>query len=93
MDIYIIGIILSPFFIEVGIMLFLGVVMFKIVTLPVEINASKRALVELENGISPKEKLQPDNSMLNVAALTYIVATLVDISQFLRLISMSSRRR
>lgn len=86
------GIIVSSFFIEVGIMLFIGIVIFQIVTLPVELNASRRALTELENGISPREKLQPAKSMLNAAALTYIASTLVAISQLLRLISMSNRR-
>lgn len=86
------GIILSSVFIEVGIMLFIGVVVFQIVTLPVELNASKRALVELENGISPREKLKPAKSMLSAAALTYIAATLVAVSQLLRLLSMRNRR-
>ncbi len=86
------GIIVSSFFIEVGIMLFLGVVVFQIVTLPVEFNASKRALLELEEGIAPSDTLAPAKSMLSAAALTYVAATLVAVSQLLRLLSISNRR-
>ncbi len=73
----ILGFIISPFFIEVGIMLFLGVVLFQIITLPVEINASRRALLQLENGILSYDKLGPSKEMLKAAALTYVASTLV----------------
>lgn len=87
------GIIVSSFFIDVGIILFISIVLFQLVTLPVEFNASKRALVELESGISPREKLSPAKSMLSAAAFTYVAATLVAVAQLLRLLSMSGRRR
>ena len=45
------GLIISPFLLEVGIMLYLAVVLFQVVTLPAEFNASRRALYQLENGI------------------------------------------
>lgn len=83
----------SPFFIEIGIALFLGVVLFQIVTLPVEFNASKRALLQLEDGISPRENIKPAKEVLNAAALTYVAATLVAIGELLRLLSMANRRR
>lgn len=89
----ILGIVVGSIFIEVGILLFLGVVIFQVVTLPVEFNASKRALVELENGIAPREKIKPAKSMLNAAAFTYVASTLVAVTQLLRLLSMSDRRR
>ncbi len=89
----ILGILISPFLIEVGILLFLGVVLFQVVTLPVEFNASKRALLELEKGISPKDKISPAKSMLNAAAFTYVASTLVAVSQLLRLLTMTNRRR
>ena len=87
------GFIVSSFFINVGILMFLAIVTFQVVTLPVEFNASKRALLELEDGISPRESLSPAKSMLNAAAFTYVAATLVAVAQLLRLLSSSNRRR
>lgn len=89
----VLGLLLGWIFVEIGVILFLGVVLFQVVTLPVEFDASKRALVELENGISPRENLSGAKSMLNAAAFTYVASTLVAISQLLRLLSISNRRR
>ena len=89
----ILGFIISPFFIEVGIMLFLGVVLFQIITLPVEINASRRALLQLENGILSYDKLGPSKEMLKAAALTYVASTLVAVGELLRLLFMTRGRR
>lgn len=79
-------------FINIGILLFLGVVLFQIITLPVELNASKRALVQLENGISPVENLKPAKQVLRAAALTYVAATLTAIAELLRILYMTKRR-
>ncbi|MDR7869890.1 MAG: zinc metallopeptidase [Tissierellaceae bacterium] len=87
------GFLVSPFLIEVGIALFLGVVLFQLVTLPVELNASRRALLQLEDGISPSQSLRPAKSMLNAAALTYVAATLTAIAELLRLLAIVNRRR
>ncbi len=46
----ILGLLIEPFLLEVGIALYLAVVLFQIITLPVEVNASRRALAQLENG-------------------------------------------
>ena len=89
----VLGFIVSSFFIDIGIVMFLSIVGFQVVTLPVEFNASKRALLELEDGISPREALSPAKSMLSAAAFTYVAATLVAVAQLLRLLSMSNRRR
>lgn len=86
------GIILESFVYELGIILYLGVVLFQVITLPVEINASRRALMQLENGIISKDEIRGSKKVLSAAALTYIAATLVAIGQLLRLISMSNRR-
>lgn len=88
----ILGFIISPFFIDIGIALFLGVVLFQVITLPVEFNASKRALVQLENGILPQENLRPAKQVLNAAALTYVAATLTAVGQLLRILFMTRRR-
>jgi len=88
-----IGMIISPFFIDIGIALFLGVVLFQIVTLPVEFNASKRALEQLEAGIIDEESARGSNKVLNAAALTYVAATIVALAELLRLLAIFNRRR
>ena len=88
-----IGFAISPFFIQLGIALFLSVVIFQIVTLPVEFNASSRALLQLENGIMARDKIKPAKEVLKAAALTYVAATLVAIGQLLRLLALTNRRR
>lgn len=88
-----IGFLISPFFIDLGIVLFLSVVLFQVITLPVEFNASKRALVQLENGIIPRENIKPSKEVLNAAALTYVAATLTAIGELLRILYMTRRRR
>lgn len=88
------GLIMSAdFLVNLGIALFLAVVLFQLITLPVEFNASNRALVQLENGIAPRENLRPAKKVLNAAALTYVAATLVAIGELLRLLSLTNRRR
>ncbi len=88
----ILGFLISPFFIDIGIALFLGVVLFQVITLPVEYNASRRALVQLENGILPQENLKPAKQVLNAAALTYVAATLTAVGELLRILFMTRRR-
>ncbi|MBC7088263.1 MAG: zinc metallopeptidase [Tissierellales bacterium] len=89
----IIGFIISPFFIDLGIALFMAAVLFQVVTLPVEFNASKRALEQLENGVISRDQSSHVKSMLNAAALTYVAATLVAIAELLRLLAITNRRR
>ncbi|MCR2042571.1 zinc metallopeptidase [Anaerosalibacter massiliensis] len=86
------GFLISPFLIEVGIILYLAIVLFQIVTLPVEFNASRRALYQLDTGIVTSDEIGPAKKVLKAAALTYVAATLVAIGQLLRLMSLSSRR-
>ncbi|WP_399324505.1 zinc metallopeptidase [Tissierella sp.] len=76
-----------------GIILFSSVVLFQIITLPVEFNASNRALLQLENGIVEMDKIKPAKKVLKAAALTYVAATLVAIGELLRLLAMTNRRR
>lgn len=87
------GLVIEPFLLELGIMLYLAVVLFQVITLPVEINASKRALHQLENGFIYEDEVRPSKKVLSAAALTYVAATLVAIAQLLRLMAMSNRRR
>lgn len=57
----------GQFMIKTGILLYLGVVAFQIVTLPVEINASRRALAQLESGILTADELKPTKKVLDAA--------------------------
>ena len=82
---------------KLGVLLFSGVLVFQLITLPVEFDASARALKMLEetNTLSSGE-LVGAKKVLDAAALTYVAATLMSALQVLRLIaivSMSSRRR
>jgi Zn-dependent membrane protease YugP len=88
-----IGMIISPFFIDLGIALFVGVVLFQFVTLPVEFNASKRALEQLEAGIIDGDSARGSKKVLNAAALTYVAATVVALAELLRLLAVFNRRR
>lgn len=80
--------------INLGILLFTAVVLFQVITLPVEFNASSRALNQLDNyNILYKEELYKAKKVLSAAALTYVAATLMAISQLLRLIVMTRDSR
>lgn len=82
------------FIVNLGIMMFSLAVLFQIVTLPVEINASKRALASLESsGVLYDDEIKDARKVLYAAALTYIAATLTSILSLLRLIFIAQRRR
>lgn len=76
--------------IDLGIALFAATVVFQLITLPVEFDASKRAVVELQNGIVQQNEIGPVKEVLNAAALTYVAAALASLGQLIRL--MGSRR-
>lgn len=77
---------------KLGILLFSASVLFQIVTLPVEFNASSRALVQLENmGILEGKEVGQSRKVLTAAALTYVAAALTSVLQLLRLIAISQR--
>lgn len=87
------GIFFDNFFGQIGIVLFLIIVIFQVVTLPVEYNASNRALAELSHVGASEADLQSSKKMLNAAALTYLAAMLTALAQLLRLISIFGGRR
>ncbi len=76
-----------------GIYLFSAAVIFQIITLPVELNASSRAIVALQSYdlVSPGEE-EGAKRVLSAAALTYVAATVMAISQLLRLLLIRGRR-
>lgn len=86
------GLFFSSFFLKVGIALFAITVLFQIVTLPVEFDASRRAQKELAQRILNTEDLKGSRKVLEAAALTYIASTIVAIGQLLRLLALSRRR-
>lgn len=80
--------------IDVGIILFSAVVAFQLITLPVEFNASKRALNVLDGqGILEGEELIGAKKVLSAAAMTYVASAAVAIANLLRLLSLTNRRR
>ncbi|MCX4255976.1 MAG: zinc metallopeptidase [Oscillospiraceae bacterium] len=80
--------------IPVGIFLYTGVVLFQAVTLPVEFNASRRALKTLdENVILYKSEVKMAKKVLTAAAMTYVAAMFSSLMSLLRLILLSSRNR
>ncbi len=77
---------------NIGILLYSAAVLFTLVTLPVEFNASRRAMVQLENkSILVADELAGARKVLNAAALTYVAAALMAILQLARLILISRR--
>ena len=88
-----IGFVMTGPFLKIGILLFSASVLFQIVTLPVEFNASRRALVQIGNeGILEGKEIKEGKDVLTAAALTYVAAALVSVLQLLRLIAISQRR-
>ena len=78
-----------------GIALFALAVLFAIITLPVEFNASKRALAALEaNGyLQPGEEMRGAKKVLSAAAMTYVASAFMAIMQLLRLLAIAGVRR
>ena len=80
--------------ITIGIWLFIAVVFFQFITLPVEFNASRRALNTLKNDqILIGEEYTGAKKVLTAAALTYVGALLVAVGNLLRLLALTGRRR
>lgn len=84
----------TPFLVDAGIILFSAVVFFQLVTLPVEFNASSRALAILEDSYFLEgSEIKSARKVLSAAALTYVASALVSVMQLLRLIILSNNRR
>ena len=82
------------FLIDLGILLFSAVVVFQLVTLPVEFNASRRALSVIETrGIVSDEERRGARRVLTAAAMTYVAALAVSVGNLLRLLMIRDRRR
>lgn len=85
---------MSMTFINLGIILFSLAVIFQLVTLPVEFNASRRALVMLrDQGILGAQELKSTRKVLSAAALTYVASAAAAILQLLRIVLLFGGRR
>lgn len=80
--------------ITLGIIFFLAVIFFQLVTLPVEFNASGRAVRALRNStLLDAEEQKGVRKVLTAAALTYVAAVAVSLLQLVRLLAIRGRRR
>ena len=92
----IIGLIFNFYFlVKLGVLFFCGALIFQLVTLPVEFNASSRAITSLKNGavLLTDSDIKYTKKVLSAAAMTYIAAALVSLAQLIRLIAITNKRR
>jgi len=81
-----------PGLITLGVVMFAAAVLFQIVTLPVEFDASRRALAALSVGnVLPSEQVSGARTVLTAAALTYVAATLIAVMQLVYYLGLSRR--
>lgn len=95
---FMIGFLFSSFrfLMDIGILFYAVVVLFHLVTLPLEFNASRRAMQELQNmDILHGQEVVGARKMLTAAALTYVASAMVSMAQLIRLIALrgSGNRR
>jgi len=94
MPLILLGLILNSYTLAMtGIIAFSMVALFQLITLPVEFNASRRAMRTLSNGMLSDRELGGARQVLTAAALTYVAALLVSAMQLLRLLLLVNRRR
>ena len=80
--------------VTVGILLFSAAVVFQLLTLPVEFNASRRAVNIIQNQkLLSHEELPGVRKVLTAAAMTYVASLLTSVLQLLYYISRANRRR
>lgn len=90
--VFIIGLIISELFVYIGIAMFAAVVIFQLVTLPTELDASSRALKTLEgDGILAQNEIPAARQVLTAAAMTYVASLVTSIIQLLRLIARAKK--
>ena len=94
MPLFIIGLFLAiPALVYVGIAFYSAATLFQLVTLPVEFNASRRAMEALRGSYLNKEELDASKKVLTAAALTYVAALASSLLTLLRLLVIANRRR
>lgn len=96
MPLILLGIVLgAPFLAELGILAFSFSTLFQLITVPVEFNASRRAIEAIENATTDENEVKGAKKVLKAAALTYVAALAVSLANLLRLIMIvnGGRRR
>lgn len=100
MPLILLGLLFSMFSGWSDILIYLGIgcfglsLVFQLVTLPVEFNASRRAMIAIDqSGLLTPQEQEGARNTLRAAALTYVAATAVSLSQLLRLLAIFGRRR
>lgn len=84
----------SSLLINIGIIAFLAAVVFQLITLPVEFNASNRAIRMIaDSGMMQGQEIQGAKKVLNAAALTYVASAATAILQLLRILILTGGRR
>ena len=84
----------APMLTNLGIILFSGALVFQVVTLPVEFNASRRAITILnQSAMLEEDELRGAKKVLKAAAMTYVAAVISTALQLLRLVLLSNSRR
>lgn len=89
-----IGLLMGPgmgdFMFNLGVIMFMGVVVFHLITLPVEFDASRRAIAQLEGigAVSSSEEANAAEKVLSAAALTYIAALAMAVANLIRIFLM-----
>ena len=77
---------------DIGVLFFAGVVVFHLVTLPVELNASKRAIVQMQQlGIVGVDEVRGSKKVLSAAAMTYLAALATAVLNLIRLLILRER--
>ena len=77
---------------DIGVLFFAGVVLFHLVTLPVELDASKRAIVQMQQlGIIGMEEVRGSRKVLSAAAMTYLAALATAVLNLIRLLILRER--
>lgn len=90
----VIGALFSRELVEIGIILLASILLFELITLPVEFNASKRALNEIQRlKLSSKDEKNDVKNMLIAAAFTYVASLITSLLQILRLVLIYDRGR
>ncbi len=92
----IIGLIFNFYFlVKLGVIFFCGAFIFQLITLPVEFNASRRAVNALRDGgvLLTDNDIKYTRRVLSAAAMTYVAAALVSLAQLIRLIAITGRKR
>ncbi|MEG2625634.1 MAG: zinc metallopeptidase [Christensenella sp.] len=95
MPLILIGILFSTMavLVDIGAWIYFAVVIFQLITLPVEFNASKRAMANISaSGVLTEQEQTEAKRMLSAAAMTYVAAMLASFLSFLRLFLISRRR-